>query len=162
VRLSSVSAEAFRGDQEDAYAYYNPADRSLHFNVAAGLASDRLSLESSLSKDIAKGWHPEGHRGAGGLVAHEFAHALHDQKHAEVEAAVIDVLERTCIDGPRPQSHYWVQSDAGKMRVEDDVSRYANRNFNEFVAECCAEGRNNSGASELAKEVWRAVREQYV
>lgn len=101
-------------------------------------------FRAALKRDVANNWHPPGCDSIRSVVDHEIAHQL-------------DALLALKVDSELQA----VYNESKRAGIADEVSKYADKNIQEFIAECWAESCNNPKPRSVARTVAGIVRARY-
>lgn len=106
--------------------------------------ADRLRFRLQLASDAASQWHPIGCDTIKSVADHEFGHMLDNALDLRLDPELIALYK-----------------EAQALDLRKEVSGYAVKNIEEFIAECWAESRNNPAPRHFAAAVARVVRQRY-
>jgi hypothetical protein len=132
----------------------------LRINTARTKAADLAGLRSGLAEQVASGFSGRGTGTLAGVVRHEFGHHvkyLADRLHgrAQVDEAIEAVLRRFIPSGvPSFTDAYWQQR--GRL-ISTGLSRYANTNNDELIAEAFAEAVGADQPRPVAVALYEAI-----
>lgn len=116
--------------------------RGIAVNKAWG--SDPEKFRTAMAQDVANRFHPVGCDTFRSMADHEMGHQLDDLLGLRVDPNIMALYQ-----------------EAKTLGMEREVSRYADTNIAEFVAECWAEARNNPAPRRFARWVESIVRSRY-
>ncbi|MDP2607956.1 MULTISPECIES: phage minor head protein [unclassified Oceanobacter] len=105
---------------------------------------DPARFNQALADDVASQYHPIGCDSIRSVVDHELAHQLDDLLKLDKD--------------PEVQTLFKQARQAG---MANEVSRYANKNISEFIAECWAESLNNPEPRNYARRIAAIIRSRY-
>lgn len=106
--------------------------------------SDLEGFRASLGNGLTTRWHPVGCDSLKSVADHEMGHMLDFALELRIDAEVIEAYKEARIQG-----------------IEKEVSGYANKNIQEFIAECWAESLNNPTPRPFAQRIAGIVRARY-
>jgi hypothetical protein len=129
---------------DNRYAHSSPRNGVAGIAVNTKWGSDVERFKDALSRDTWSGYHPTGCNTIRSVVDHELGHELDKLLGMEVDNEVILAYEKAMASG-----------------IGDEVSRYADKNIKEFIAECWAESLNNPAARPYARTIAGIVRARY-
>jgi hypothetical protein len=106
--------------------------------------ADVAKFNASLADSAALRWHPVGCDTIRSVVDHELGHQLDDLLKLRIDPELNIVYNRTL-----------------KAGIREEVSGYAGKNIEEFIAECWAESCNNPSPRGAARTVAAIIRQRY-
>jgi hypothetical protein len=106
--------------------------------------ADPQAFKMSLARGVGEGWHPVGTYTIRSVADHEFGHMLDYALDLRLDQEVIATYK-----------------EARAAGVEKEVSGYAAKNIQEFIAECWAESINNPSPRPFAARIASLVRSRY-
>jgi len=132
-------------------AAYSAMDETLLW----GDLLDDFNIEDTrgvLIRDVASGWHPIGTGTVKAAVDHELGHMLYNKIPYEKRIEIQRVME--------PAKYRGMLGDT-PINIGKDLSQYAEKSFDEVVAEAWAEYCNNPNPRPLAKAIGDIIEDVY-
>lgn len=131
------------------------------FSEKYGSGKALEQLQSSLKANVESKWHPIGCDTVKSIADHEYGHQLDRLlglgSHPDVKA-----LQTEAYGGVEGiYTKHGASARAAQEAMGNAVSRYANSNISEFIAEAWAEANNNPNPRPIAKRLAEIVRREY-
>ncbi len=136
VKKPKVSSRSY------AHSWSQPDVAGITVNKVWG--KDPAVFKEQLEHDVAARFHPPGCNSIRSVVDHELAHQLDDLLKLDKDPEVQTLFKQ-----------------ARQSGMEKEVSRYANTNIKEFIAECWGEFLNNPSPRTYARRIAAIVRSRY-
>ena len=129
-------------DKNNWREFYKDGD-GISFNEKWGSTSSTQKFKDSIEKDVLRRWHPEGTEALRSVMDHEIGHQIDYMLNLRKNTQIVNL---------------YLQN---KPQMTRNLSTYAKKNIQEFIAESWAEYINNPTPRALAKQVGDIMNAEY-